>query len=78
MEALCGVMFIALAFVGMFVTGILASSRNRCILAAWLIATARAMDERRAAAQGIEEERRLYQKKLEDQLSPGKSLEVIR
>lgn len=77
MDALILTCTLFLLGVLLFSVGLLTSTANRRRAAAWLLASARAMEEKRAAARGIDEERRLYQEKLERQFGcAGKDSEI--
>lgn len=58
--------------------GLMAAPNNRRIAAAWLIASAKAMDEKRAACRAIDRERREYQAQMEARLKAGRGVEDSR
>ncbi len=73
MEALLMVLLLIFAGAGAGLTVMLSGSNNRRVVAAWLIASAQAMDERRSAFAAIDLERRERQRELEQQLCRTKN-----
>lgn len=75
MDILIYAPWVILFFVGMMYVTIMASDNNQLRLAAWLEAHAKAQAELRVAKAGIEEERRLYQRRRETALLRREHLE---
>ncbi len=71
MDAILYLLALAGFYAGGIVTCIQASSYNKRKLAAWLLASAKAQDEKEAAIRGIRKEQLIYQRDLEKQFKVG-------